>query len=81
MKRYDEAIPAHIEAAKGEAQRANSLFNLSCAYALTGEREKAIDTATKAVEAGFKRRYFYESDKDLASVREDPRFQALLAKL
>jgi transcriptional regulator GlxA family with amidase domain len=81
LKRYAESIPAHVEAAKGEKQRATALYNLSCAYALTGEREKAIDAASKAVEAGFRTRYYYESDEDLASVRNDPRFQALLAKL
>jgi transcriptional regulator GlxA family with amidase domain len=81
LKRYDEAIAAHLEAAKGEPQRANALFNLACAYALLGKRDEAIDTAAKAFDAGFKIRYYYESDSDLASVREDPRFKAILAKL
>jgi hypothetical protein len=81
LKRYPEAIVAHAQAAKGEQQRATALFNLSCAYALVGEREKAIDAAVKAFDAGLKTKYYFESDEDLASVREDPRFQALLAKL
>lgn len=81
MARYPEAVAANAEAAKGEAQRPTALYNLSCAYALTGQHEKAIEAAAKAVEAGFRTRYYYESDEDLASVRDDPRFQALLAKL
>jgi transcriptional regulator GlxA family with amidase domain len=81
LERYPEALAAHLEAAKGESQRPLALFNLSCVYALTGQREKAIETAAKAVEAGFRTRHYYETDEDLASVREDPRFQALLAKL
>lgn len=81
QRRYAEAAAAHAEAAKGESQRPIALYNLSCAYALLGERDKAIDAATKAVDAGFKTRYYYESDEDLASIRQDPRFQALLAKL
>jgi transcriptional regulator GlxA family with amidase domain len=81
LKRYPEAAAAHAEAAKGETQRPVALFNLSCAYALAGEREKAIDAATKAVDAGFRTKYYYESDADLASIREDPRFQALLGRL
>ena len=81
LKRFDEAIPAHIEATKGEQQRPTALFNLACAYALTGERDKSIDAASKAVAAGFKTKYYFENDQDLASVREDPRFKALLAKL
>ena len=81
QKRYAEAVAAFTEAAKGEQQRATALYNLACAYALTGEREKAIEAATKSVDAGFRTKYYYESDDDLASVREDPRFKALLAKL
>ncbi|HEU4889203.1 MAG TPA: DJ-1/PfpI family protein [Thermoanaerobaculia bacterium] len=81
LKRYPEAVTAFTEAAKGEPQRATALYNLACAYALSGEREKAIDAATKSVDAGFRTKYYYQSDEDLASVREDPRFKALLAKL
>ena len=81
LGRYDEAAKAHAEAAKGEAQRPVALYNLSCAYALLGEREKAIEAATNAVAAGFRTKYYFESDEDLASIRNDPRFQALLAKL
>lgn len=81
LKRYSEAVAAHAEAAKGEAQRPVALFNLSCAYALIGEKEKAVDAALKAFEAGFRTKYFWENDDDLASIREDARFKALLAKL
>ena len=81
QKRYSEAIPLFEQAAKGTSQRANALYNLSCAYALSGEKDRAIETAAKAIESGFKTRYYYEEDEDLASVRSDPRFQALLTKL
>lgn len=81
LKRYPDALAAYTEAAKGEPQRGVALYNLSCAYALSGERDKAIDAAAKAIEAGFRTKYYYESDEDLASVREDPRFKAILAKL
>lgn len=80
-KHYDEAIAADIEAAKGAAQRGNALYNLSCAYALAGQRDKAIEAAAGAIAAGFRTKYYYTGDADLVSVREDPRFQALLAKL
>lgn len=81
LKRYPEALNAFTEAAKGEPQRGLALYNASCAYALTGERDKAIEAASKAIDAGFRTKYYYESDDDLASVREDPRFKAILAKL
>lgn len=81
QKQYADASKAFVQAAKGEKQRSTALYNLSCAYALSGEKEKAIEAATQAFEAGFKTKFFYQSDEDLASVREDPRFQALLARL
>jgi transcriptional regulator GlxA family with amidase domain len=81
LKRYEEAIAAHTEAAKGEPQRGTAWYNLSCAYALAGNREKAIEAAAKAIENGFRTRYYYQNDEDLASVRQDPRFQALLSRL
>jgi transcriptional regulator GlxA family with amidase domain len=81
LKRYDEAMEANREAAKNEATRGPALYNLACEYALTGERDKAIDAAHDAVTAGYRVKYFYENDDDLASIRDDKRFQALLAKL
>jgi tetratricopeptide (TPR) repeat protein len=81
QKRYREAIDAHLEAAKGPAQRGMALYNLSCEYALTGDREKALDAAAKAIDAGFRTKGLYLGDDDLASIRDDPRFRALLAKL
>jgi transcriptional regulator GlxA family with amidase domain len=81
MKRYGEAIAANQEAAKAAPQRGIALFNLACAYALTGEREKAIDAAAKAVEAGYREKGSYQNDSDLASIQQDERFKALLAKL
>lgn len=81
LKRYSEAIAANLEAAKAAPQRGIALFNLACEYALTGEREKAIDAAAKSIEAGYRVKWSYESDSDLAAIREDGRFKALLAKL
>src|SRR6266540_4651002 len=74
LKRYPEAIAANLEAAKAAPQRGIALFNLACEYALTGEREKAIDAAAKSIEAGYRLKWSYESDSDLAAIREDGRF-------
>lgn len=81
LERYDEAIAAFTEAAKAETQRGPALYNLACAYARAGKTEAAITTAVRAFEAGFKIKYYFAHGEDLTSVRSDPRFQALLAKL
>jgi transcriptional regulator GlxA family with amidase domain len=81
QKNYKEAVAAHLEAAKAEPQRGRAMYNLACEYALLGESDKAIDAATKAIDAGYRTKWFYENDADLVAIRQDPRFQALLARL
>jgi TolB-like protein/Flp pilus assembly protein TadD len=53
-------------------------YNVACLYALEGETEKAIDCLEDAIQVGFGNRGWIEQDPDLASLREHPRFQALL---
>jgi hypothetical protein len=40
-----------------------------------------LDNIERAIGAGFKRRAQYESDPDLATLRELPRFKALVGPL
>lgn len=80
-KRFAEAIKAYAEAAKGTAERATAFYELACAYALSGEKDKAIDAASRAVEAGMRVKTSYQRDPDFASIRDDARFQQLIAKL
>lgn len=80
-KRYEEAAAAFTEAANGEPQRATALYNLACAYALDGEKEKAIESVARAIEAGLRNKGLYRGDPDLASIRGDARFETLIANL
>jgi len=57
------------------------LYNVACVYALLGQAEQAIDCLEKAVQHGFGHKSWLENDSELNSVRSDPRFQALLARL
>lgn len=81
LKRYQDAVAPLLQASQGPAQRSSALYNLSCAYARIGERDLAIQTAGRAIESGFTTRHYFEHDEDLASVRDDPRFQSLLSAL
>ena len=80
-KRYDEGINALQSAAKSKEQRAHALYSLACAYALTGEKQKALEAMGGAIEAGLRHKMMYESDPDLASIRDDARFRKLIAAL
>jgi len=50
-------------------------YQLACVEALAGNRERALDELTRAVEAGGERyRTWAQTDEDFASIRDDPRF-------
>ena len=50
-------------------------------YALVGEKDKALENLTKAVELGHVSRQEFENDDELGSLKSDSRFQKLLSKL
>ena len=63
---------------------ADSLINAVCLYAKSGHYEKALNLLEKAVEKGFGKKEWIEYDPDydsLDSLRNEPRFIALLKKL
>ena len=57
------------------------VFNLACLRATEGETSGALDALERAVEAGYADRESLEHDPDLATVRGDPRFAALLKRV
>jgi serine/threonine protein kinase/tetratricopeptide (TPR) repeat protein len=57
------------------------LYNVACVYALGGKKEDALACLEKAVQNGFGHRSWLENDSDFNSIRQEPRFQALLKKM
>jgi Flp pilus assembly protein TadD len=57
------------------------IYNLACLHCLLGEKEEALSYLERSVEHGYGYRSWFENDADLASLREHPRFQALLNKM
>ena len=53
-------------------------YNLACSYALTGKPDHAMKTLRRAVELGYRDFRYMREDRDLESVRQDPRFRQLL---
>lgn len=60
------------------APSAMVLYNLAAVHALAGEVENGLDFLEQAVRAGYKQREPVEVDPDLQSLRDHPRFRALL---
>lgn len=57
------------------------LYNSACVHAGLGNTERAIDLLESAVNQGWGDRTWIENDSDLVSLREDPRFAALLERM
>ncbi len=57
------------------------MYNVCCVYALLGEPDDAIEWLDRTISGGFKNRDWFENDPDLASLRDDPRFKALLERM
>src|SRR5262249_21745888 len=57
------------------------LFNATCLRAILGLKEEAFDLLERAVARGWGWRDWIEHDPDYDSLRGDPRFQNLMAKL
>jgi tetratricopeptide (TPR) repeat protein len=53
-------------------------YNLACSYALLKRPDQAIKTLRRAVELGYRDFRFMREDRDLDSIRHDPRFRQLL---
>lgn len=57
------------------------LYNVACNYSLLNETEKALDCIEKAFDKGFGHREWMEYDPDFASIKNHPRFKALMRGL
>ena len=61
-----------------EPEEPQVLYNVACVYALLREPEKAIDCLERSMTRGWGQKEWMEHDPDLASLRDHPRFRALL---
>ena len=53
-------------------------YNLACSYALLKRNELALKTLRRAIELGYRDFRYLREDRDLESIRHDPRFRQLL---
>ncbi len=55
-------------------------FDIACAYASLGQKDKAFETLSEAIQQGFAQPERMTSDPAMQPLRSDPRFAALLDK-
>jgi hypothetical protein len=53
-------------------------YNLACSLALLKRREQSLQTLRRAVELGYRDFRYMREDRDLDTIRHDPRFRQLL---
>jgi predicted Zn-dependent protease len=56
-------------------------YNLACSYAMTARADEALSALSRAVDLGYRDVVWIREDSDLASIRKDSRFKALLQRL
>ncbi|HWO00475.1 MAG TPA: tetratricopeptide repeat protein [Blastocatellia bacterium] len=78
MRDYDRATIALTQAVDHLGYAGSSaMYNLACAYALKGDRERGLDWLEKSINAGFDDSTKLEADPDIASLRSEARFKKI----
>jgi adenylate cyclase len=57
------------------------LYNVACFYAHAGDKDRSLELLESAIDKGWGDRAWLETDSDLDSIREHPRFQAILKRI
>lgn len=77
----EEKIKSAIERGKGFGHFHHTAYHIACAYAIMNKHEQAIKWLESVANDGFPCYVLFERDHNLDNLRQDPRFQTLLAKL
>ncbi len=78
---YDEALTICSEAAALLPDDEVAFYNLAGIYALTGKTDEALSALERDVELGDRNFGYLETDPWFESVREQPRYKALIARM
>ena len=75
--RYEDALAAHLRAARFPEIAIQATYNAACAHALLGNRDQAFSLLDRAMDLGFDDLRHMESDRDLEGLRGDPRWEQI----
>ena len=79
--RQAEGLEWGHRAVEIDPEDAGVRYNVACLCSVAGEVDRAVELVQGAVAAGFGNREWLERDPDLTAIRDDPRFQAILADM
>ncbi|MEM9802734.1 MAG: hypothetical protein AAGA20_20580 [Planctomycetota bacterium] len=81
LGRYEDGLAVDAKLVEMAPDDPTVRYNLACSQALVGRLDAALDTLGVAVDLGYDDVAFMRDDDDLASLRGDPRFEALVQRL
>ncbi|MBI5359177.1 MAG: hypothetical protein HZA48_01185 [Planctomycetes bacterium] len=81
LKMHDKAVLIDLKLASILPDDPTVTYNLACSYANLEDIESAFDALGRAVELGYSDATHMMKDPDLENLRNDPRFQAIIAKI
>jgi len=84
MGREQDALDALAKTSATRTSRSHfhhAQFTIACAYARLGRKKEAVEWLTQAAENGLPNFPLFRNDPNLASLRGDPGYEALMARL
>lgn len=81
LGRHARALEVDREVVRRLPEDETAHYNLACSLALAGHVDEAFAALGRAVALGYADADHLESDDDLASLHDDPRFAALVERL
>lgn len=79
--RYEDGLQADLDLTTRCPSVPVYWYNLACSFALLGRIDEAFATLDKAVAIGYREADWARKDPDLDTLRKDPRFPGMLAKM
>lgn len=81
MGRYQDGLRADRDMVRMQPQSATAWYNLACSLSLTGQPDAAFAALEKAIALGYDDAEWMQDDDDFAPIKDDARFERLLARL
>lgn len=79
LKDYEGAMSVCLEVLAEHPGNALILYNIACLQSLLGRPDEALDTLRTSVDSWPVYKEYATKDEDFESLKDDPRFQALIA--
>ncbi len=81
MGRYEDGLAADRDMVRLQPRSPTAWYNLACSLSLTGQPDAAFAALDKAIALGYDDAEWMQDDDDFAPIKNDPRFERLLARL